>query len=69
MSNKKNMHGVPLMVVGAVMIVAALCLVLYNNWESDRAGEASEMALPALESLIFDKQMEQSGGDFTWTEE
>ena len=68
-TKKKNLHGVPLMIAGMLMIVAAFGLVMYNNWESDRAGEASEMALPALESLIFDKQMDQSGDEFTWTEE
>ena len=56
-SKKMRRLGTALIVVGMLCIAAALGLVLYNNWESDRAGEASEMALPALESIIFENQM------------
>lgn len=65
MSNKQDKNqsagkkhpGTPMIIVGIVLILLSLALVLYNNWESDRAGEASEMALPELETVIFDRQM------------
>ncbi|MBR4080518.1 MAG: hypothetical protein IKK21_01880 [Clostridia bacterium] len=56
-SKKWYRLGLSLMAAGVLMIVAALGLVLYNNWESDRAGDASETALLELESIIFNNQM------------
>lgn len=56
-SKKWYKLGLALMAAGVMMIVAALGLVLYNNWESERAGEASETALIELESIIFNNQM------------
>lgn len=63
MSNKQRRHpGNPLIIAGVVLIVAALLLLLYNNWESDRAGDASDTGVVALESIIFNNQM--NGTDF-----
>ena len=45
------------MLIGLLLIVAALLLVLYNNWESDNAGQASQEALMALEALRFNRVM------------
>ncbi len=61
----KNRKGVPLMLAGLLLIVAALLLVLYNTWESNTAGDASEDALMALESLRFERKMESPLGTET----
>lgn len=58
MSSKQRKHpGTPFIVAGVVLIAAALALLLYNNWESDRGGDASETGVVALESIIFNNQM------------
>ena len=58
MRNKQRKNpGTPFIVAGVVLILAALALLLYNNWESDRAGDASETGVIELESIIFNNQM------------
>ena len=52
-----------LIVLGIVMIIAAMVLVVYNKQESDSAGEASEMALTQLEDIIFNLQNPGEAGD------
>ena len=52
-----------LIVLGIVMIIAAMVLVVYNKQESDSAGEASEMALTQLEDIIFNMQNSGGAGD------
>ena len=52
-----------LIVLGIVMIIAAMVLVVYNKQESDSAGEASEMALTQLEDIIFNMQNPGGAGD------
>ena len=62
MSNKQRKHpGNLFILLGVLLIVAALALVVYNKLESDRAGEASEGALLELESIIFNNQMDIDG--------
>lgn len=56
-SKKWRAVGISLMAAGMLMIASALGLVLYNNWESDRAGDASEVAVLELEAIIFNNQM------------
>ena len=58
MSNKQRKNpGNLIILLGVLLIVAALVLVAYNKVESDRAGAASEDALMELESIIFNNQM------------
>lgn len=57
MNKKTNRHGLSLMLVGLLLIVAALLLVLYNNMESNEAGKASDLALQALKQNQFNEQM------------
>ncbi|MCD8341881.1 MAG: sortase [Clostridiales bacterium] len=44
--------GVLFMVLGVLLLAAALALVLYNNWDNDRAGSDAEDALGVLEEAI-----------------
>ena len=48
--------GRVLMVLGMVLVVAALSLFLYNQWEASQAGSAAEESVAALESLAGDAQ-------------
>lgn len=64
MNKNARRTGAALMAAGVMLIVAALILVGYNVWESNKAGEASEQALMNLDALILERQMEnQSGGE------
>lgn len=56
-SKQRKQPGSFLILLGVLLIVAALALVVYNKMESDRAGTASEGALLELESIIFNNQM------------
>lgn len=51
-----------LMVAGVLLIVSAIGLVGYNVWESNKAGEASEQGLINLETIIFERQMQNQNG-------
>lgn len=44
--------GLLLMIIGAVLMIGALSLFAYNNWEDEQAGEASEQALAAVIEYI-----------------
>ena len=49
----KKRRGPILITVGLALIVAAIGLVLYNKWDSDRAGRESEEIADLLESIII----------------
>ncbi len=40
------------MVLGALLLLAAMGLLLYNNWEDNQAGEAAQEVLEELETQI-----------------
>lgn len=47
----KNRKGNLLMALGLVLILAALALVGYNQWDASRAQQESDDALMALEQI------------------
>ena len=50
---KRNFKGIPTMIVGLLLIAAALVLACYNIWDEQRAGAASDDLLTRLESVII----------------
>lgn len=54
----KNRKGNLLMALGLVLILAALALVGYNQWDASRAQQESDDALMALEQIRIQRQME-----------
>lgn len=54
----KNRKGNLLMTLGLVLILAALALVGYNQWDANRAQQESDDALMALEQIRIQRQME-----------
>lgn len=54
----KNRKGNLLMTLGLVLILAALALVGYNQWDASRAQQESDDALMALEQIRIQRQME-----------
>ena len=54
----KNRKGNLLMTLGLVLILAALALVGYNQWDASRAQQESDDALMALEQNRIMRQME-----------
>lgn len=54
----KNRKGNLLMTLGLVLILAALALVGYNQWDASRAQQKSDDALMALEQIRIQRQME-----------
>ena len=54
----KNRKGNLLMTLGLVLILAALVLVGYNQWDASRAQQESDDALMALEQIRIQRQME-----------
>mgnify|MGYP004642953093 CR=1 FL=1 len=54
----KNRKGNLLMTLGLVLILAALALVGYNQWDASRAQQKSDEALMALEQIRIQRQME-----------
>ena len=54
----KNRKGNLLMTLGLVLILAALALVCYNQWDASRAQQESDDALMALEQIRIQRQME-----------
>lgn len=50
---KKLKLGPTLILVGIVLILGAIGLVLYNNWDSARAGQESDRVLGELEDLLL----------------
>ena len=53
---KRNLKGIPTMILGLLLIVAALVLTCYNIWDEQRAGTASDDLLAQLESVIADRE-------------
>lgn len=41
------------MIIGGVLLAAALALILYNNWDDNRAGSDAQVALEALQEDIY----------------
>lgn len=54
----KNRKGNLLMTLGLLLILAALALVGYNQWDASRAQQESDDALMALEQIRIQRQME-----------
>ena len=54
----KNRKGNLLMTLGLVLILAALALVGYNQWDASCAQQESDDALMALEQIRIQRQME-----------
>lgn len=54
----KNRKGNLLMALGLVLILAALALVGYNQWDASRAQQESDDALMALEQIRIQRQVE-----------
>ena len=54
----KNRKGNLLMTLGLLLILAALALVGYNQWDASRAQQESDDALMALEQIRIHRQME-----------
>lgn len=54
----KNRKGNLLMTLGLMLILAALALVGYNQWDASRAQQESDDALMALEQIRIQRQME-----------
>ena len=52
---KRNLKGIPAMILGLLLIVAALVLACYNIWDEQRAGRISDDLLARLESVIADR--------------
>lgn len=50
--DRKNIRGTLLIITGLLLIAAALVLVFYNKWDSDRAGRASSEVIQELEAAI-----------------
>ena len=56
----KNRKGNLLMTLGLVLILAALALVGYNQWDASRAQQESDDALMALERFAFSGRWNRS---------
>ena len=54
----KNRKGNLLMTLGLLLILAAMALVGYNQWDASRAQQESDDALMALEQIRIQRQME-----------
>ena len=50
--NGKGARGIPFILVGLILLFAAVLLVMYNAWDSDRAGKASAEVLEELDKII-----------------
>jgi sortase A len=55
-----NKRAIATMVIGAVMILGALSLVIYNAREEERASSSVEDLLPKIEQLISDNSVSQT---------
>ena len=56
----KNRKGNLLMTLGLVLILAALALVGYNQWDASRAQQESDDALMALEQIRIQRRWNRS---------
>ena len=57
---KPNLKGIPTMILGLLLVVAALVLACYNIWDEQRAGLVSNDLLNSLESAIVTGQQEET---------
>ena len=57
---KPNLKGIPTMILGLLLVVAALVLACYNICDEQRAGLASNDLLNSLESAIVTEQQEET---------
>ena len=57
---KPNLKGIPTMILGLLLVVAALVLACYNIWDEQRAGLVSNDLLNSLESAIVTEQQEET---------
>ncbi len=53
----KNRKGNVLMLLGLLLLLAALLLVVYNNWDSSRAGKEADEALMVLEQIRMQERI------------
>ena len=53
-TGKKGMRGMFFILTGICLLAAAVALVLYNKWDSDRAGKVSEEILTKLDQVIME---------------
>lgn len=53
----KNRKGNLLMILGILFLLAAMALVVYNNWDSSRAGKEADEALIALEQIRLQERI------------
>lgn len=56
----KQKIGRAFMVLGAVLILAALALLAYNRWDASRAEKASQEVLTQLEEVLAENRQEQA---------
>ena len=52
--------GIAVIAVGAVLILSALFLLMYNRWEDARAGQQAEDALASVEAAIATRPTESA---------
>lgn len=52
MENKRNRKGIVCMIIGLLLIAAALCLTMYNMWDNKRAAENVQKGCEAVEQEI-----------------
>ena len=52
--------GIAVIAVGAVLILSALFLLMYNRWEDARAGRQAEDALASVEAAIATRPTESA---------
>lgn len=55
----KNKRGLPFMLAGLLLALAALCLSLYNIWDDKRATEAVEGTIQELLPMIREVQQQE----------
>lgn len=59
--NKKKRKGMLLMSVGPLMIVGGMGILLYNNWDNDRAAKAAQEVLVQIEQNAEKAEKAKSG--------
>lgn len=61
----RNKAGIVFISLGAVLILSALLLLLYNRHEADLAGQEAEILLSDVESVIGSQTTPDGSGDVT----
>ncbi|MCC8097952.1 MAG: sortase [Eubacterium sp.] len=59
MMHRKRKLGLLMMISGAVLLIAALSLLVYNYFDNKRAGEEAETVLTELHSIIDANKIEE----------